>query len=93
MRDVSQLLERAARAAFDAYWAGRDSDPDSQEYWWQNSKENFIDETRAVLMAVREPDESSRECAKCAADPDWLISGDAAGKVFTAMIDAILEGK
>lgn len=51
---MTTMLERAARAAFDAYWAGRDSDPDSQEYWWQNSKENFIAETRAVLMAVRD---------------------------------------
>lgn len=93
MRDVSQLLERAARAAFDAYWAGRDSDPDSQEYWWQNSKENFIDETRAVLMAVRETDDAGFMAEAMNLDGPLSRGVISAPEFFTAMIDAILEGK
>lgn len=78
------MLEKAARAAFDYYWAEHAGNAQSKEYWWKSDKEKFIGEARAVLMAVREAGLEVRKVSRFStAEVEW-----------SRMIDAILnEGR
>lgn len=75
------MLERAARAA--AYeWLRADFEHDDAVRHVDNEWEDFSGVARAVLMAVREPDERTLVAGYVIRSTD--------GK-FTAMIDAILN--
>jgi hypothetical protein len=96
------MLEKAARAAFDDFmgrqfgtpveWEGDPpADADELELEWRNREWKdqrlwYLVLARAVLAAIREPDEAMLS----AAYGDAIVGHGAA---FTAMIDAILEGE
>lgn len=71
------MLERAARAAQDEFWS---PDNDNEARWEQIA--------RAVLMAVREPDDAT---VTSACDHGYYSAPDLEIH-FGAMIDAILAG-
>ncbi len=86
------LLEKAARAAFGSYAAKAYPDGPEADYEevWGMGREGFIDAARAVLLAIREPDENTAE------EGGYMVPGDrcdplSAQRIFTAMIDQILS--
>lgn len=80
---TNPTLERAARAV-DA-WA---FDPDNGGMLKEARQQMAFDTARAVLMAVREPDELMIDAGK--KDSPYVDQEDV-GDIFTAMIDAIIE--
>lgn len=93
---TNPTLERAARAL--AFVTADHKHTSDQ--WWDglidSEKEAAVDMARAVLMAVREPDEDMLT-AGCEVGPDTnsgCFNFEDGKTVFTAMIDAILaEGE
>lgn len=91
-------LERAARALYEM---GRPASA-TAEHWnleWseigEGSRNEHREQARAVLMAVREPDDDVWEAGNEALSMNGLYSveGDDSTVCFTAMIDAILNEK
>lgn len=88
---MTTMLERAARAAYHEYGftSAWDADPEHPFASAQHdTKEKFRSVVRAVLMAVRVP------CSEVV--ESGMIAGEFSGMAdtaFTAIIDAILEGK
>lgn len=85
---MTTMLERAARAAAYAWFLG-DFEPEHAAAAAANDWTDFEEVARAVLMAVREPDEAT---VTNACDHGYYSAPDLEIH-FGAMIDAILEGK
>lgn len=80
---MTTMLEKAALAMFRAW---NDPEGPHDEEIWAATREDYVTALRAALQAIREPSEAVQSVAKYD-EYDW------AGRNFTAMIDAILEGK
>jgi hypothetical protein len=79
------MLEKAARAlAADEF--GKTGSPDDEAEYVAVTWPLFVSSARAVLAAIREPDEAMLD----AAYGDAIVGHGAA---FTAMLDTILEGE
>lgn len=81
-REIDRLRKRRVEVA-----PGRFSDG----LGWENLNEVVSAATRAVLMAVREPDEAVCKFGRAADDASDWGGSRRQGEVFTAMIDAILN--
>lgn len=86
-------IERAARAAAQSYgfdesaWdALPDVNPVPNGEW---DKRGFLGMARAILEAIREPDE--RHVATVKAEGVWNCAQDEIGGIYTEMIDAALK--
>lgn len=100
---TNQTLERAARAvALVRGWDESYADEhDAERYHRENGPAAYVDEARAVLMAVREPDEAMVKAATdleeeiigtygCV-EPTGAFQPNGPKLCFTAMIDSILS--
>lgn len=103
---MTTMLEKAARAFFEAHPWG-DLDECGPLHTWETLpdewREYYRKGTRAVLLAVREPDEAMVEAAidrqedvvgtyGCV-EPTGEFTENGPSICFTAMIDAILAGE
>jgi hypothetical protein len=93
---MTTMLETMARATY-AKWIEdvRDLEP-SWDDLPDSHRDRLIDASRAALQSIREPSEAARVAAAEAGDDYYLgdkITWEEIPVMFTAMIDAILEGK
>lgn len=87
-------LERAARALADyAFDDGGEGPDHEKQAWIDRSWRSFIVPAHMALSAIREPSEVMEDKGALAGDwnRDNLSIGQEAKKVYTAMIDAMLE--
>lgn len=90
---MTAMLERAAMAACD-YISSNDPEFMAWEKLSDENKREYEGLVRAVLMAVREPDDAVVVVGELAAwdAPNSMPSIRAMSRGFTAMIDAVLAG-
>lgn len=82
------MIEKAARAL----WRADPENYGTEDAMWSS----YVDMARAVLLAVREPDEAAVDAAFADMPSDnygfiWTEEGKLQSPAFTAMIDTILE--
>lgn len=93
---MTPMLEKAAMAAYEAYVLAGGCDDVPWEKLTDEQVSKAFRQARAVLLAVREPDEGAVESgweAMAGDNYSWSWSKDERPQThaFTAMIDAILK--
>lgn len=76
------MIERVARAIFQAEYSGGEAD----EFRWERSSDVYREQARAALMALRDPTNPMLDAGR--GETDWEPLARA---VWDSMIDAALE--
>lgn len=91
-------LEECARALLDLECEPTAAKTGYGKFWgWDDAhpvvKAKHIEQARAVLLALREPDEGMVQAGEAVAVQPFVPAGQFLPMTFAAMIDAVLDNK